>query len=104
MSNIVSDLDAIEPKREGEFVDLFGRDMHYAKRVELNRPFEPEPGWPHDEINGRLLCTPDKPMPAGAGGLWSHRAYKIDRESSDGEVEYCSCESCGAEWKVVYEE
>lgn len=93
-----------KPETGEPIQDVLKRDIHYANRANYNKQFEPEREWPLDPVSGRFLCTPEKPMPRGAKGLWSHEKYVVDRECSDAEVDYCSCESCGAEWKEVYEE
>ena len=56
----------------------------------------PTPDWPLDPVNGRLLCTPERPMPNNAAGRWSHSDARVVR-SGDYSDSY-RCASCGATW------
>ena len=57
------------------------------------------PDWPRDPKNGRLLCAPERPMPRGAEGRWSHSDVQETGECSDGCCAYYRCVSCGASWR-----
>ena len=58
--------------------------------------------WPRDPANGRLLCSPDKPMPGGARGQWAHTRVKLTGSSDDfqlgQEFDDYRCEDCGTSW------
>lgn len=61
--------------------------------------------WPRDPANGYLLCSPEKPMPAGAEtkGCWAHT--RVETVSSESDFQYgtewdrCRCKDCGMEWE-----
>ena len=56
--------------------------------------------WPKDPANGRLLCSPEHPMPKGAEGRWSHTNV---HEEGDGCFDGCCadyrCRDCGHTWR-----
>ncbi|TAK84342.1 MAG: hypothetical protein EPO20_14735 [Betaproteobacteria bacterium] len=54
--------------------------------------------WPRDLANGRYLCSPEKPMPKGAPGQWSHTGAKWVRDNYDSTVDYYRCVDCGTYW------
>jgi len=56
--------------------------------------------WPRDPANGRLLCSPDHPMPKGAPGLWSHTNVKSDGTCYEGCCDDYVCKDCGFAWRV----
>lgn len=58
--------------------------------------------WPRDEANGRLLCSPERPMPKNAAGLWSHTGTKSDGGCFEGCCDDYKCEDCGATWRVEH--
>lgn len=69
-----------------------------SSRVEDSIPVD----WPRDPANGRLLCSPERPMPKGARGGWAHT--NVETISSDADfslgIEYDKkrCRNCGIEW------
>ena len=52
--------------------------------------------WPRDPTNGRLMCTPAKPMPEGAPGQWAHT--NISCVLDEGDYEKRRCDDCGVSW------
>jgi len=60
-------------------------------------------GWPRDPANGRLLCSPAKPMPKGAPGQWSHTSVISTGSSyyydTGQEVDRYHCRDCGESWR-----
>ena len=60
--------------------------------------------WPKDPGSGRYLCTTEKPMPAGANGLWAHRdAEELDDQEGGwpgGDIVRMECKGCGLRWKT----
>lgn len=59
--------------------------------------------WAKDPENGRWLCTPERPMPSGAEGLWSHKGSTCIGENFEGNIDYFVCIDCDAQWKVNYD-
>lgn len=59
--------------------------------------------WDKDPENGRWLCTPEKPMPKGAKGLWSHTGITCIGSNYEGNIDYYVCVDCDAQWKVNYD-
>jgi hypothetical protein len=56
--------------------------------------------WPRDPANGRLLCSPARPMPHGAKGSWAHTNVVGDGGCSEGCCDDYKCTDCGATWRV----
>lgn len=56
--------------------------------------------WPKDPANGRLLCSPEHPMPKNAPGHWAHTNIRSTGECSEGCCDYYECKDCGHKWKV----
>jgi hypothetical protein len=58
--------------------------------------------WPRDPANGRLLCSPDKPMPRGAPGRWAHTNIESMGDHGDfslgTEYDDYRCKDCGTSW------
>lgn len=59
--------------------------------------------WPRDPANGRLLCAPQRPMPKGASGQWSHTSLVLDGSCDEGCCDDFKCNDCGATWRVEYD-
>jgi len=68
-----------------------------------NAPMSADSEWPRDPANGRLLCTPQRPMPKGAAGLWSHTSVVLDGGCDEGCCDDFKCTDCGARWRVEYD-
>lgn len=58
--------------------------------------------WPKSQ-SGRLLCSPDHPMPKDASGRWEHtNSGEVGEQESgwpSGDVITIQCADCGAKWK-----
>lgn len=59
------------------------------------------PEQPRDPANGRLLCSPEKPMPTPppANTVWSHTNVVAVGDDSDEGFQRRRCVDCGKEWK-----
>jgi hypothetical protein len=60
---------------------------------------------PKDTANGRYLCSPEHPMPAGAPGRWSHtNVYEVDGSQEhgwpSGDTVMMKCVDCGCSWRT----
>jgi hypothetical protein len=64
--------------------------------------FAPAPDWPVDPADGRLICTPERPMPKNAKGQWSHPAAELVGDCGDGCCDDFRCPACGAEWRCEW--
>lgn len=53
--------------------------------------------WPRRD--GRLLCTPERPMPKGADGAWLHPWATIVGDCFEGCCDDYRCFACGHEWR-----
>ena len=49
--------------------------------------------------NGRLVCSPEHPMPQGAAGRWEHTNVEDAGECLDGCCDYYRCKDCGHTWR-----
>lgn len=53
--------------------------------------------------NGRLVCSPEHPMPKGATGRWEHtNVIEIGEQepgSPSGDIQKYRCTDCGHEWR-----
>jgi hypothetical protein len=64
-------------------------------------------GWPRT-ADGRLICTPDRPMPVdarmtfGGSALWQHGDVEDIGECADGCCDRKRCKSCGVRWLASY--
>lgn len=58
---------------------------------------QPRDEWPCDPQSGRLLCTPERPMPKGATGRWMHTNVKSVDSSSD-YTQTRKCSDCEHSW------
>lgn len=63
----------------------------------------PVDDWPRNPENGRLICTPEKPMPKGwqVFGRWEHTNVT---EDGDGCFDGCCadylCKDCEHRWRA----
>jgi hypothetical protein len=59
--------------------------------------------WPREVYSGRLLCTPERPMPKGAPGQWAHNGTREVGEQENGypggDIIRCECRNCGHTWR-----
>lgn len=52
--------------------------------------------WPRDPANGRFLCSPERPMPKDATGMWSHTGTTCTGYGDY--ADYYKCNDCGQTW------
>ena len=56
--------------------------------------------WPRaPEDPQRRLCTSQRPMPMGAGGMWAHPEAKVVGGCREGCCDDYQCPACGTEWR-----
>lgn len=55
--------------------------------------------WPTEVTSKRKICSPEHPMPKGAGGRWAHTNVIETGECSDGCCAYYRCLDCEHEWE-----
>lgn len=53
-------------------------------------------GWPVED--GLYVCTPERPRPEGATGLWAHAEVVETAACNNGCCVTCRCPACGREW------
>lgn len=82
----------VPPRPEGH--GICGCSPCYAA---IRASYAPASDWPIDPVNGRLLCTPERPMPPNAKGQWAHQDT-VTESFSDYATDH-TCRSCGATWQ-----
>ena len=48
----------------------------------------------------RYLCTPEKPMPPDAPGMWTHTGM-VEEAGEQPHVRLFKCVDCGVEWREI---
>jgi hypothetical protein len=87
---------AVEPE---EGLEVIGGEGARVPAVATN--------WPRTAC-GRLICTPERPMPQdarkafGGSALWQHSDVEDIGECSDGCCDRKRCKSCGVRWLASY--
>jgi hypothetical protein len=59
-----------------------------------------EATWPKQD--GRFLCSPERPMPKYADGLWLHPNAVVTGDCAEGCCDYLKCPDCGVTWRKEY--
>lgn len=92
--------------REQEHRDVGSDDRRQPDGTERNVPAVTTE-WPRTD-DGRLICTPDRPMPDdarrefGGSARWQHSDVEDIGECAEGCCDRMRCKSCGVRWIASY--